>query len=57
MLALLFAYYTNPGVSSALTGLAEFKRCTAAFVIVASITAGALIPELFLIFFQRGCQQ
>ena len=56
MLALLIAYYTNHRVSSALVGLAEFKRAHGLlFVIVASITAGALIPELFLIlFFQRG---
>ncbi len=56
MLALLIAYYTNHRVSSALAGLAEFKRAHGLpFVIVASITAGALIPELFLIlFFQRG---
>jgi hypothetical protein len=57
MLALLIAYYTNHRVSSALAGLAEFKRAHGLlFVIVTSITAGALIPELFLIlFFQRGC--
>ena len=56
MLALLIGYYTNHRVSSALAGLAEFKRAHGLlFVIVASITAGALIPELFLIlFFQRG---
>src|SRR5260370_34001398 len=56
MLALLIAYYTNHRVSSALVGLAEFKRAYGLlFVIVASITAGALIPELFLIlFFRRG---
>ncbi len=56
MLALLIAYYTNHRVSSALAGLAEFKRAHGLlFVIVASIIAGALIPELFLIlFFQRG---
>ena len=56
MLALLIAYYTNHRVSSALAGLAEFKRAHGLlFVIVASITAGALIPEVFLIlFFQRG---
>ena len=56
MLALLIAYYINHSVSSALTGLAEFKRAHGLlFVIVASITAGALIPEVFLIlFFQRG---
>jgi hypothetical protein len=56
MLALLIAYYTNHRVSSTLVGLADFKRAHGLlFVIVASIIAGALIPELFLIlFFQRG---
>jgi hypothetical protein len=56
MLALLVAYYTNHRVSRALAQLAEFKRSHGLlFVIVASVTAGALIPELFLIlFFQRG---
>jgi hypothetical protein len=56
MLVLLIAYYTTPAVASALEKLAEFKREHGlSFVIVASITAGALIPELFLIlFFQRG---
>ena len=56
MLALLIAYYTSDTVSSALTQLAEFKRTHGlVFVIVASIAAGALIPELFLVlFFQRG---
>jgi len=56
MLALLLAYYTNHTASAALSQIAEFKRTHGLlFVIVASITAGALIPELFLIlFFQRG---
>jgi hypothetical protein len=56
MLALLVAYYTNHRVARALAQLAEFKRSHGLlFVIVASVTAGALIPELFLIlFFQRG---
>ena len=56
MLALLLAYYTNHTASAALSQLAEFKRTHGLlFVIIASITAGALIPELFLIlFFQRG---
>src|SRR5207247_3980579 len=55
MLALLIAYYTNHRVSSALVGLAEFKRAHGLlFVIVTSITAGALIPELFLILFFQG---
>ena len=56
MLALLIAYYTSHSASAALSHLAEFKRSHGLpFVVVASITAGALIPELFLIlFFQRG---
>jgi hypothetical protein len=54
-LALLLAYYTNHTAAAALSQLAEFKRTHGLlFVIIASITAGALIPELFLIlFFQR----
>jgi hypothetical protein len=55
MLLLLVGYYTSGMVSSALWQLAEFKRThELGFVVVASITAGALIPELFLIlFFQQ----
>ena len=56
MLALLAGYYLNPATARALQTLAEFKRENGlAFVIVASVTAGAVIPELFLVlFFQRG---
>jgi hypothetical protein len=56
MLALLIAYYTNDAAFSALNQLADYKRTHGlGFVIVASVAAGALIPELFLIlFFQRG---
>ena len=56
MLALLIAYYTNHHVYSALNQLADYKRAHGlVFVIAASITAGALVPEIFLIlFFQRG---
>jgi hypothetical protein len=56
MLGLLIAYYTSGAVSLALTNLAEFKRTHGlVFVILASIAAGAVIPELFLVlFFQRG---
>ena len=56
MLALLIAFYTSRSVSTILSQLAEFKRAHGlAFVIIASVAAGALIPELFLIiFFQRG---
>jgi hypothetical protein len=56
MLALLAAYYLSPSTARALEKLAEFKReREVAFVIIASVAAGALIPELFLIVcFQRG---
>ena len=56
MLGLLIAYYTSNTISTALSQLAEFKRAHGLlFVVAASVTAGALIPELFLIlFFQRG---
>ena len=56
MLALLVAYYTNSTARSALVRFAEFKHAHGlSFVILASIVAGAVIPELFLIlFFQRG---
>ena len=56
MLALLVAYYTNQTVFSGLNQLADYKSAHGlTFVIVASITAGAIIPEIFLIlFFQRG---
>jgi hypothetical protein len=56
MLALLIAYYTNHTVFSGLNRLADYKNAHGlSFVIVASITAGAIIPEIFLVlFFQRG---
>jgi hypothetical protein len=55
MLALLIAFYVSPAAATALEKLAEFKREHGlTFVIVASITAGALIPELFLILFFQG---
>ena len=59
MLALAIAFYTNPGTADALRNLAEFKRAHGlSFVVLASVAAGALIPEVFLIlFFQRGRPQ
>jgi len=56
MLLLLVGYYTSNSVSTALWHLAEFKRTHGlGFVITASVLAGALVPELFVIlFFQRG---
>src|SRR6267378_6561206 len=56
VLGLLVAYYTNSSMANALNKFAEFKRTHGLpLVVVASVAAGALIPELFLIlFFQRG---
>jgi hypothetical protein len=56
MLALLIGYYANPSIASTVNRFAQYKRDHGlGFVLLASITAGALIPELFVIlFFQRG---
>jgi hypothetical protein len=56
MLSILFAYYFSPTSAALLNQLAEYKRSHGlAFVIVASVCAGALLPELFVVcFFQRG---
>jgi hypothetical protein len=59
MLALAIAFYSNAGTAEALRSLAEFKRAHGIiFVVGASVLAGALLPELFLIlFFQSGRPQ
>ncbi len=59
MLALAIAYYTSPATAAALHNFAQYKSGHGLpFVIIASIAAGALIPEIFLIlFFQRGRPQ
>ena len=56
MLAVLVAYYMNPATALALNQVAQYKRQHGlAFVIVAAIAAGAVLPELFVIFFfQKG---
>jgi hypothetical protein len=56
MLGLLLGYYLNPTLARLLEQLAESKREHGLiFVLVASIIAGAILPEVFLIiFFQRG---
>jgi len=56
MLALLIGYYVSPAVTRILEEFAAYKaRHGLIFVLVASVTAGALVPEIFLIlFFQRG---
>ena len=59
MLVLLIGYYTNQQVAAVLNQFAEYKRSHGfPFVILASISAGAILPEIFLIlFFQRGRPQ
>lgn len=55
MLALAISFYVSPRAASALGELAEFKRTYGlGFVIVASVLAGAFIPEIFLILFFQG---
>src|SRR3954468_23067214 len=56
MLALLVGYYVNPTVARLLEQFAAFKHAHGfGFVLIASIVAGAIVPEIFLIvFFQRG---
>jgi hypothetical protein len=56
MLSLLAGYYLSPAVAGLLNDFAAYKvRHGFTFVVIAAIVAGALVPELFLIFFfQRG---
>jgi hypothetical protein len=56
MFALLAGYYASPSIAHALQQFAEFKRAHGfGFVLIASVIAGAILPEFFLIvFFQRG---
>jgi hypothetical protein len=56
MLALLIGYYTSPPVAHALERMSEFRQTYGiAFILISSIIAGAIVPELFVIlFFQRG---
>lgn len=56
MLALLLAYYFHPPSAAVLNALANYKQQHGlAFVLIASVIVGAVLPELFVIvFFQRG---
>ena len=56
MLALLAGYYLSPTVAGLLNDFAALNvRHGFAFVVIAAVAAGALLPELFLIvFFQHG---
>jgi hypothetical protein len=52
MLGLLVTYYLSPATASVLNQIAEYKKQHEfAFVVLAAIAAGALLPELFVIFF------
>jgi len=56
MLAILVAYYLSPACADFLNRLAHYKEEHGLiFVVIAAILAGALAPELFVVFFfQRG---
>lgn len=56
MLALLIGYYFSLAVARTLQEFADYKlRHGFTFVVLASVAAGALVPEIFLVlFFQRG---
>src|ERR1700675_4395606 len=56
MLVILIAYYLSPACANFLNRLAHYKEQHGlAFVVIAAILAGAIVPELFVIvFFQRG---
>src|SRR5438067_11249847 len=56
MLAVLISYYLSPACADFLNRLAHYKeRHGLAFVVIAAMLAGALVPELFVIvFLQRG---
>ncbi len=56
MLALVLGYYFSAAVAQLLDHLARFKlEHGFTFVLIAAVVAGAIVPEVFLIFFfQRG---
>lgn len=56
MLVVLVAYYVSPACADLLHRLARYKEAHGiAFVVIAAVLAGAIVPELFVIgFFQGG---
>src|SRR5205085_6186864 len=56
MLTLSLAYYFHPPSAAVLNALANYKQQHGlAFVLIASVMVGAVLPELCVIaFFQRG---
>src|SRR5947207_8970303 len=50
MLAVLISYYLSPACADFLNRLAHYKeRHGLAFVVIAAVLAGAIVPELFVI--------
>src|SRR5204863_2568568 len=56
MLAVLIPYHLSSASADFLNRLAHYKeRHGLAFVVIAAVLAGAIVPELFVVvFFQRG---
>ncbi|MFN2507691.1 MAG: hypothetical protein ABR589_02850 [Chthoniobacterales bacterium] len=55
MLLVLLAYYFNPLFAEALRRIAEYKQAHGiVFVIVATILAASVLPEVFLVLFFQG---
>lgn len=56
MLVVLISYYMSPACADFLNRLARYKeQYGLAFVVIAAVLAGAIVPELFVVgFFQRG---
>jgi hypothetical protein len=55
MLALLVGYYCSPACADLLNRLAQYKEQHGlAFVVLAAVFAGAIVPELFVILFFQG---
>ena len=56
MLAILVGYYLHPPTAEIINALADYRRIYGLlFVVVASILAGAILPEIFVLtVFQRG---
>lgn len=55
-LLVLLAYYRSPSAAAVLDRIAAYKQAHGIpFVIISTVIAGAVLPELFLVvFFQRG---
>ena len=57
MLAVLLSYYLSPASAALLNRLAHYKEEHGlAFIVMAAILAGAIVPELFVIVFFQRCR-